>query len=285
MKIARHWIKGRAEALLESGETITVGSWGWSEASREEALQRAAQAARRAARRIEAGEPLPHGYGYSDRPPREEIIEELKRDAEETHAVITRNSYGCLVLNTDELMFIDVDIPPESSSAALVRRIKSLFGGEADSPETRIRKKVAEVAALNSDYTIRLYRTYAGFRCAVVNKTIAPGSTESRRLLDAFGADPLYVKLCHNQQSYRARLTPKYWRCGAHRPPARFPWETKEQEQRYRNWERQYAELTRGFATCRLITQFGTREGDASLMSLIDLHDRFTKAYTELKLA
>jgi hypothetical protein len=283
MKIARYWIKGKAQALLESGRTITVGAWGWSESSREEAQARAEQSARKAARRIEAEEPLPRSYGYSDRPPREEIVEEIQDDAGATFALITRNTYGALVLNTRDLMFIDIDVPEETYS--LIGKLKSLFGKEVETPATRTRKKIEELAAINSGYTIRLYRTYAGFRCAVLNKTIAPLSSESERLLKAFNADPLYMTLCRNQQSYRARLTPKYWRCGARRPPARFPWETSEAEALYRTWEREYSEQSKEFATCRFITQFGTHAAAPELLPLIELHDRFTKAKTELKLA
>ena len=286
MKIARYWTKGKAEAAEpESGKRITVASWGWSELSREEAEQRANEAAQRAARRIEAGEPLPRGYGYSDRPPREEIVEEIKGDGGETVATITRNSYGVLVLNTKDLMFIDIDLPPESSGARFLRTLKNLFGSKSDDPETRLRKGIAERARVNPNYTFRLYRTFAGFRCAITNKPLSPGSAESKRLLDEFGADPLYVVLCQNQQSYRARLTPKYWRCGARRPPNRFPWATKDEEQTYRTWEKEYGERCGQFATCRLVEQFGAQEGGAEFRALIKLHDELTRANTELKLA
>lgn len=286
MKIARYWVKGKAEAAeLESGERITVASWGWSELSQEEAEQRANEAAQRAARRIEAGEPFHRGYGYPSRPPREEIVEEIKSVDNEVVATITRNSYGVLVLNTRDLMFIDIDIPPESSGARFLRTLKNLFGSKSDDPEDRIRQGVADRATVYPHYTFRLYRTFAGFRCAIINKPVSPGSAESKRLLDEFGADPLYVVLCQNQQSYRARLTPKHWRCGASRPPNRFPWATKEAEQRYRDWEKEYEERCGQFATCRLVEQFGAQEGGAEFRALIKLHDELTRANTQLMLA
>ena len=286
MKIARYWIKGKAEAAApESGKRITVATWGWSELSREEAERRANEAAQRAARRIETGEPLPRGYGYSERPPREEIIEEIKSADDEVVATITRNSYGVLVLNTKDLMFIDIDIPTETPGARFLRTLKNLFGGKSDDPENRIRKGIADQARVNGNYTFRLYRTFAGFRCAITNRPVSPDSAESKRLLDEFGADPLYVVLCQNQQSYRARLTPKHWRCGASRPPNRFPWATEADEQRYRTWEKEYEERCGQFATCRLIEQFGAQEGGAEFRALIRLHDELTRANTELKLA
>ena len=287
MKIARYWIKGKAEAVEpDSEKRITVAAWGWSEISEGEAQQRAGEAAQRAARRIEAGgEPLPRGYGYSDRPPREEIVQEIKSTDDEVIATITRNSYGVLVLNTKDLMFIDIDIPLESSGARFIRTIKNLFGSKSDDPESRIRREIADRARVHGNYTFRLYRTFAGFRCAITNKPVSPGSAESKRLLDEFGADPLYVVLCQNQQSYRARLTPKYWRCGASRPPNRFPWATTEEEQRYRTWEKEYEAQSEQFATCRLVEQFGAQEGGAEFRSLIKLHDEWTRANTELRLA
>ena len=284
MKIARYWTKGKVEARSPSGKLITITSWGWSALSQEEAKQRANEAAQRAAERVEAGEPFPRGY-YSERPPREEIIEEIKSADGDVIAAVTRNSYGALVLNTRDLMFIDIDIPHESAGGRFLRRIKSLFGGGSDDPESRIQKKIAGLARTNSEYTLRLYRTFAGFRCAIINRRINPDSPESRRLLDEFGADPLYVKLCQSQQSYRARLTPKYWRCGARRPPNRFPWTTQAEEQGYRAWEREYEGQSGRFATCLLVEQFGTQEGNAELKTLINLHDEFTKADSRLGLA
>jgi hypothetical protein len=201
-------------------------------------------------------------------------------------AAVTRNSYGSLILNTSDLMFIDIDTPPEPVSARFLRKLRAFIGGRVDAPESRMEKKIIAVAgSLQSEYTLRLYRTFGGFRCAVVNRRMSPDSSESRRLLDAFGADPLYVKLCRNQQSFRARLTPKYWRCGSDRPPSRFPWNTATEEQKYREWEKRYEDCGRQFSTCLFIEQFGMRKEDEELKMLVDLHDRFTKADAKMKLA
>ena len=52
--------------------------------------------------------------GYYDRPPREEIVREIAGASGQTDAMLTRNSYSALVLNTPRLMFIDIDIPPDA---------------------------------------------------------------------------------------------------------------------------------------------------------------------------
>lgn len=286
MKFARYWVRGRAEARTPDGEAFEVTALGWSLESREEAERRAAEAARRMAARVAADERPPRDYGYADRPVREEIVEEFRGEDGETSAAVTRNSYGSLVLNTKDLVFIDIDLPQGTSTGGgLLGVLRGLFGKETEDPERRVRQRVAAVASAQPHYTFRLYRTFAGFRCAVTNARVTPGSPESTRLLEEFGADPLYVRLCRVQQSYRARLTPKYWRCGGRRPPNRFPWDTASDEQEYRAWEREYDARCTQFATCRFVEQFGVQQGNAESAALIRLHDRLTKADSNLPMA
>jgi hypothetical protein len=293
MKFARYWRKASAVAQWPEDEPVRVTSFGWSDESAEAAGLMAAERLRRVVHRIEEEESWPeHGYGfYTERPPREEVVEEFADGDGAPAAVVTRNSYGSLILNTSDLVFIDVDIPSgygyEYGYGGILNGLKSLFGAKPkpEDAENRTYRKITKAAARRPEYTFRVYRTFAGFRCAVVNRRLKAGGPESRRLLEEFGADPLYVKLCQNQRSYRARLTPKYWRCGAHRPPARFPWETAEEEQTYRAWERAYEERCAGFAACRLVGQFGTQPPSVSLRKLVSLHDQYTKAETRLRLA
>jgi hypothetical protein len=284
MKIARYWAKGEAEGRMASGKIIPLKVWGWSESSLDEARQRAREAAARAAHRLETRRYLPHSYGYVDRPPREEIVREIADASGAVVATVTRNSYGALVLNAAQLMFIDVDVPPETASARLVRKIQSWLGRQSEAPETRVQQRIERTAAEYSQHTIRLYRTAAGFRCVVTDRPVVANGPESRALLEAFGADPLYVKICRSQECYRARLTPKFWRCDAARPPHRFPWQSARAEQEYRRWEDEYERRCRSFATCRFVAQFGNRI-DAELRPLLELHDEYVRAQSELKLA
>lgn len=286
MKIARFWVKETTSAVNKRGQRVEVTRWHWSATSRDEARQRAAEAVRETARRIAAGEPWPsNDEYYPDRPPREEIIEEIHDKQDTLIATLTRNSYGALVLNAQHLMFIDVDLPERRPPSMLVRVIDRLFGRQAEDPAEQLQKKVIDLARATPDYAFRIYRTRAGFRCVVVNKRIEPTSPESLRLLDAFGADPLYVRLCKNQECFRARLTPKPWRCGAQKPPNRFPREKPEAERAYRAWLAAYKAKSQPFATCRLVEQTGTAAPDAALTALITLHDKLTKAASGLDLA
>ncbi len=62
---------------------------------------------------------------YLDRPMREPVLREVKKDNGELAAVVTRNSYGCLVLNTARVMFVDVDLPELKPEGGFWSRFRS----------------------------------------------------------------------------------------------------------------------------------------------------------------
>jgi hypothetical protein len=285
MKIARFWEKGSARAIAGDGKYFEIVAWGWSSENPGDARRRATEAAERTARRFEAGDVQRRSYGYGDRIPREEILEEFRDDAGETVATITRNGYGSLVLNTRDLMFIDVDVPRESWFADVSRGIKRLFGITAPDQAALQEERIRSAAQAYFKYTFRVYRTAAGFRCIVVDRAMDSTGVVSLRMLERFGADPLYVRLCKNQECFRARLTPKFWRCGAPRPPGRYPWTSASGEAAYRSWESDYRSKTGGYATCRFISRIGTGRDSPGLQRLIELHDVLTGVGSDRPLA
>jgi hypothetical protein len=99
MNFPKFWAKGTHNGF---------SCWRWSDSSLAEAASLAQEAARRLADRFKAGEKLRPGYGYPDRPLREQVLREIKAPGGEPAAVITRISYGALVLNSARVMFIDV---------------------------------------------------------------------------------------------------------------------------------------------------------------------------------
>jgi hypothetical protein len=189
------------------------------------------------------------------------------------------------VLNTPRLMFIDIDIPREAPFGSLKRSLQKLFGRTSEAPEAQVQKRIAEVASQHPHYSFRVYRTAAGFRCVLLNEVLTPESVQSRQLLEQFGADKLYQKLCLTQQCYRARLTPKFWRLRAESPPSRFPWQSPEEERDYREWQAAYEKQCEAAATCRFVEQLGTQPALPELQPLLALHDEMTKAGSEQKLA
>ncbi|MGH2485254.1 MAG: hypothetical protein ACRDHE_04485, partial [Ktedonobacterales bacterium] len=164
----------------------------------------------------EAGVPLGQ-YAYGEHPLREEIVQTIQPDA----AVITRNLYGALVLNTSRTMFIDIDFAPASLGARTGGLLHWLRGKRAAAPPDEPRlQQVRQWAAGRPDLGLRAYRTFAGLRCVVTSQVFDPTAPQTLELLQTIGSDPLYVRLCQAQGCFRARLTPKPWRCRTSVPPA-----------------------------------------------------------------
>ena len=177
--------------------------------------------------------------------------------------MVTRNAYGSLVLNTRDLMFVDIDRQDQPAAAVpFIQRVTESNGLAA-----------------------RVYQTAAGYRALITSERIEAGSPRGDTLLQQFAADPLYVRLCRMQESFRARLTAKPWRCGTPVPPVSFPFVTSDEESRFRQWEAQYTEAAARYATCKYLTWIGPGRMDPSLEELIYYHDIETKASSTLPLA
>src|SRR5262245_36925056 len=109
MRFLRHWAKASARATSADGRRLEFACWRGSDLSVEDARTRARMAAEEvAARAAQTGEP-PRAYLYGDRPLREEVVRPLDGNGS-GGAVVTRNAYGCLVLNTAGALFVDVDL-------------------------------------------------------------------------------------------------------------------------------------------------------------------------------
>jgi hypothetical protein len=277
VKFYKFWAKSEATTDGPDGPFQVIGYDG-SNTSMEEAVRRAADRAKRIVSAIGSGKSADNDYGYGSRPMREEIVQEI-RDAHGLAAVITRNAYGSLVLNTARVMFVDVDVDNRVTLGGVVRSLwnKLTGAGSAAPPNGEAELKRIETAgSAQPGLGYRLYRTAGGFRLLITSKTYEPMSEETRALLAAFGSDRLYVRLCKAQECFRARLSAKRWRCGVRRPPSRFPWATPEEEQNYRQWEEEYHERANRFATCELIGSYGPSSIDEAVRPILDAHDRLT---------
>ncbi len=278
MHVPRYWEKETTAATSPRGHRVEAGCWGWSEHSREEARRRALASAKRLAARLVGDGELPNHYGYDERLPREEILDEFTDDAGETQAIVTRNAYGSLILNTRDLMFIDVDFPSSRPNLLPQFVLKLLGKTPPADPTQTIGEKIRTTAKHYGELGFRVYRTRNGFRVMVASRPILAESEESWQLLDAFDADPLYRRMCKNQACFRARLTPKAWRCRVSTPPTRFPFASPVLESAYRKWEATYSDGVRRFSTCQYVDTIGNDLPHPSLLGLIELHDTLTKA-------
>lgn len=266
-----------------------VSCWRWSDNSLAEAQGLARAAAEKLAELFKSGIPPKGRYGYnSDRPLREPVLREWRGADGGRSAVITRNAYGCLVLNTARIMFVDVDAP-EPKSPGLGGIFGGLFGKKKPAPmtnplEEEILAKAEKMAQSSPEWGWRIYRTRAGFRLLATHKAIEPETANMEPVFEEFGADPLYRQLCKTQKCYRARLTPKPWRCSIRQPP-RWPFQDIKMEERFKKWEARYLAECEKWATCELVSVVGSQEIDEAIKPIVAVHDEVTRAESKLPLA
>jgi hypothetical protein len=146
-------------------------------------------------------------------------------------------------------------------------------------------QKVRDWAQQNPGHSFRLYRTRAGLRLLFTDRLYDPTSNDTVDLLTSLGSDALYRRLTEKQECFRARLTPKPWRCGLSTPQHRYPWEDPDQEKTCRQWERDYEKDTAGYATCQLLDTFGAAEMDDQVRAIVDIHDKHACGDEGAKLA
>lgn len=237
------------------------------------ALAEARRRAEAAARGLDA--PGPGGrYPYPERVLDEPVLERvLFSPAGSTAATelgrITRNSYQASVLNAYRVMFVDVDTVADTSNAPTEKVV------DAEAALAALAELVAARAAL----AFRVYMTRGGLRYLCTSQLFDPLSPDSRAILRQLRADERYAALCRVQKCYRARLTPKYWRCTATpekagswlsrligSPPARQGHE-------------------KNFATCRYAETIGRAATLPEIDYVVQVHDAATEAASNKPLA
>src|SRR5262249_7835846 len=150
--------------------------------------------------------------------------------------------------------FIDVDLPaaptqrqpsqrPAQPTSIFAWLMEKIFGGSSiaespDAPDTSAaiaaHAKRQDWLARHRDWGMRVYQTRSGLRYLVTHAPFDPGDADTEAAMQFLGCDPNYMILCRAQKSFRARLTPKPWRCGVRKPPGRFPWQSQSEEQAMR---------------------------------------------------
>jgi hypothetical protein len=274
MKIPKYWARGQATVQDLRGRELKLSCWRWSDVSQVEAAQAAEAHARDITQRFAASQRLDR-YAYADRPLREEIVEPLTEAGGREAAIITRNSYGTLVLNTARIMFIDIDFEKKDKSGLLAGRLRLLGGKPSPSPEAQQLGRIEDWARQHPQWSIRVYRTYGGLRGLITNELFEPTDAASIEVLESLNSDPLYVRLCKAQECFRARLTPKPWRCGVTPPPSRYPWPTSTAEMAQRQWERNYEYAANRYTTCQLVKELGAQTMHPEIARIVAIHDQY----------
>jgi hypothetical protein len=270
MRIFKFWTRIERPISI-GGEPQTVHAYGGSNISVQAA---AADAEQRldAVRRRAAGEPVRDEETYEV-----DIREEVLARIDERN-VVTRNRYGAAVLNSAEVLFIDIDEP----RLGFMDLFRSKPTGERKT--ARIVDQVKQLAMASPALRglgVRLYATHKGVRAIVTGRAFDPRAAETAKLLRQFNADGLYSCLCRKQGCFRARLTPKPFRMKCRTRKVVFPRADAEQEAEHRAWVAEYDRVRAKFATCRLLCAIGHDVRDP----IVDWHDRETGATSGLKLA
>ena len=269
MRIFQFWARIEGSLTID-GTPRKVHAFGGSDLSVQAAERDAQQRLDRAAKRIAGGRRDATDYEVDIR---EEVLARL-----DERNVVTRNRYGAAVLNSAEVLFIDIDEPrlgfldlfrgrPTGArrTAMIVAQVKKLM------------MKAPELRGLG----VRLYETHSGVRAIVTGRHFDPRSPATEKLLRRFNSDWLYSHMCRRQGCFRARLTPKPFRMKCRTQKVVFPRADEGLEAKHRTWVAEYDEARKKYATCRLLCSIGHVVRDP----VVDWHDRETGALSGLKLA
>lgn len=277
MKIYRHWVKIPYEVSTDEGSCI-VALYCGSNISEEDAKNQIPLKADILTKKIN-GDNLDM-LGDYEVEIREEIVKELDKSN-----IVTRNRYGALVLNSENIMFVDVDCPP----VGFFRHLINLYRGRKSDPKGEALFNIRKLCFENRfrNMHIRVYETFSGLRLLIANTDLEAASEQSAALMEEFNVDPLYSRLCSKQNCYRARLTPKSWRMKMQRIRNVWPPEelSDEKRQKMEKWNEKYKEKSASYAVCRFIERIGKVDVASDIVSLIEYHDKLTGADSNLPLA
>jgi hypothetical protein len=278
MKIYRYWVKSEG-TLQVSGSLQKCVVFGSSNLSHEDAVSNAKEKIALIQSRINHSTRKDENYEVSIR---EEFLEEIIPGN-----IVTRNRYGAEVLNSETVLFADIDLadlPKRKNPGVLMR----LFGAKEESPadfQERIQNLIFGMIRQEwtENGTVRVYRTHSGFRMLFAGFNIDAGSVECTRLLKSVRSDWLYTSLCSRQRCCRARLTPKPSRIAMKGRRFKYPYEESESAENG-IWLNEYTQKSQNYAVCKLLRTFGKSPSEAD-QKVINYHDLRCRAEEKLPLA
>lgn len=282
INIPKYWHKVEYK---QGKDSVVVN--GWSHNSQTEAVEKAEKKAKKVFDMI-MSDKKPDSYEYFQTPIREEIVENIYHDGKVV-SVISRNRYGALVLNTENVLFADRDFKP-FCAGGFINAIKLMFNPKKKKEliEMQIKDEISAViewGKRNPGHPFRLYRTFAGLRLIFTGKLYDPKDEGTLALLDSLGSDPMYIKLTKNQSCFRARMTPKPWRIKCDRPPHRFPYLNEKEYTAHMKWLEDYSNKSRNYKICTLIGGADNALEICEIKKIVDLHDRMASVKDEMPLA
>ena len=259
MKVFKYWATEKQNILID-GTQQEITCYGGSNISVEDAREKAREKAHKIERKIAGDKHLFEDYEA-------EIREELLQTIDD-HSVITRNRYGAQVLNTENLMILDIDKPKSAKGGMLGGLFKKK---DPRPPKEQIFEMVRAQAASYGRYAFRIYETYQGARVIVLGGDFDARNEGTQKMMEEFNCDPLYALLCSKQGCFRARLTPKPSRMRFRGYKVKYPREGDDRE--FQRWVSEYESISRGFSVCKLVEQVGASH---SMNEVVRLHDDIT---------
>lgn len=281
MKIPKFWAKARFPGKLPNAADAAT-AWGWSDISQDDAHADALARAQRISALFSSGEDRDWNslqYEYTVHPLREEILETHQDDHGKTIALVTRNRYGALVLNSPSVCFVDIDFPePTTLGMSFFQSLKFFFTSGAraklrDELKQSTIDSISAWSAQNPRRSFRLYRTAAGLRLLFTDGLYDPLSHDTAQLFKAFNTDPLYRALTRKQECFRARLTPKPWRCGIPPIASNHAFSQDNSNLKLQQWLADYDNAAKKFGVCSLLQTFGKPANLPEIHRILALHD------------
>ena len=318
MIVPDFWAEARSH-YRQGGKQVTVRRFGWSDESQALAEAMAIARAEEALKKILSGyqlrrrEPKQAYNGAQGIPIREEVL------SRQGDVVITRNGYGARCLNTPDVLFADIDFPVVTLSRfhtavwlgllglavvmgwafqsallgltlafsgvvfakPLASRIDGFMPQPPEGAEVASRSHLQAFLATHPSWNVRLYRTPAGLRVLATHRLFSPLEPEVQDFFRLVGADPVFVRMCLNQNCFRARLTAKPWRMGLamRMKPRPGVWPVHPDRLGERSaWIAVYEGRAKDFASCRFVEALGSGHIHPKVGTVIELHDAASRA-------
>jgi hypothetical protein len=270
MKVYHYWASAELPAEGPKGKRLLLKKWAGSNESAADARGAAERAVRALKDRLGNQQPADqYAYGLRDIP--EELISTMGEKS-----AVTRNRMGCLVLNTTEMFFADIDLPEPGFFARL-------RGASRQKSEETAMAQLRQFMEARPSAGARIYRTKGGLRYIFTHAPLGV-TEETLGWLSELNSDALYTKLCKEQDCFRARLSPKPWRVGSPLPN-RYPREMDDTKSDFDKWQRDYEKRSEAYAVCSFIETVGRTSIHTALSSLVRHHDSATSSDADLPLA
>jgi hypothetical protein len=151
--------------------------------------------------------------------------------------------------------------------------------GSAD-PRQLALERVTAFSQQHPDWGLRVYSTPKGLRILVTHQTMLPTDSAVQALFSALQVDPIYQRLCLQQQCFRARVTGKPWRMGLSGPsPQVRRWPAAANQLAARaDWTHVYDKQAAQYSACQFIAQLGHTRMAMDIQALVDWHDEACRA-------